>query len=156
LAVEGAVIREDGGSIPDDIKVLARNLTNGTFGTEHIRHLVTKDEIIGVVSLEVTLLTTPKKDALLANYPNPFNPDTWIPYQLASAAEVKIKIYNIAGQLVRELDLGHKAAGFYINKDKAAYWDGRNGEGKEIASGVYFYVIEAGKLRAVRKMVLAK
>ena len=90
------------------------------------------------------------------NYPNPFNPDTWIPYQLRKDANVVIKIYTTTGQLVRTLSLGHKPAGFYTGKEKAAYWDGRNEAGEHVSSGVYFYSIKAGALTATRKMVIVE
>jgi hypothetical protein len=107
--------------------------------------------------IKVTVkITVPKETMLGQNYPNPFNPDTWIPYTLASKAHVIIKIYNITGQLVRELDLGIKEAGDYRQKDKAAYWDGLNEDGKEVASGVYFYQIHAGNYVSTKKMVVLK
>jgi len=98
----------------------------------------------------------PSQSQLFQNYPNPFNPETWIPFQLAESAEVTIRIYNVAGQLVRVLNLGQKAAGWYLDKDRAAYWDGRNEYNERISSGVYFYSIEAGNFRATRKLVVAK
>jgi hypothetical protein len=93
---------------------------------------------------------------LEANYPNPFNPETWIPYQLKNEAEVTIQIYNTKGSLVRTLNLGRRAAGFYQNRDRAAYWDGRNNAGERIASGVYFYKLRAGDFSATRKMLILK
>ncbi len=93
---------------------------------------------------------------LAQNYPNSFNPDTWIPYQLAEDVDVTIKIYDTAGRLVRTLDLGHKPAGFYSTKEKAAYWNGRNEAGEQAASGIYFYTIQAGDFTATRKLVIAR
>jgi hypothetical protein len=93
---------------------------------------------------------------LYANYPNPFNPDTWIPYYLPQDANVTIQIYNSAGQMVRELNLGRQAAGIYLNKDSAAYWDGKDSLGQLVSSGVYFYTIHAGKFTVTRKMVIMK
>ena len=87
---------------------------------------------------------------LLPNYPNPFNPETWIPYQLAEAARVQIRIYDVVGHLVRELDLGTKLAGSYLSKPQAAYWDGGNDMGEAVSSGVYFYTLEAGDYRRTR------
>ena len=98
----------------------------------------------------------PKHNALLQNFPNPFNPETWIPYQLREGNEVKIQIYNAAGDLVREMDLGHKPAGFYVSSDRAAYWNGRNNFGTPVTSGVYFYSIKAGDFSDVRKLVVLK
>ena len=91
-----------------------------------------------------------------ANYPNPFNPDTWIPYYLPQDAEVTIQIHNSAGQLVRTLDIGRQAAGIYLDKDKAAYWDGRDSLGEKVASGIYYYTLRAGEFKATRKMVIVK
>jgi hypothetical protein len=98
----------------------------------------------------------PETNALLPNFPNPFNPDTWIPYQLKESASVVIRIYNASGQLVRILDIGHRQAGFYVDKMDAAYWNGRNGSGERVASGVYFYQLETGNFSAVRKMTIIK
>ena len=98
----------------------------------------------------------PSQSQLFQNYPNPFNPETWIPFQLASSYEVTIRIYNVAGQLVRMLNLGQKTAGGYLDKNRAAYWDGRNELSEKVSSGVYFYSIEAGNFRSTRKLVVAK
>lgn len=98
----------------------------------------------------------PKETQLLQNDPNPFNPDTWIPYQLASDAPVTIRIYNLKGQLIRTLNLGNQKAGYYLAKGRAAYWDGKNSSGDKVASGVYFYTLQADNFRATRKMVIVK
>ncbi len=98
----------------------------------------------------------PKRSALLQNFPNPFNPETWLPYNLVEAADVTIQVYDIQGSLIRALNLGNQPAGFYLGKDKAAYWDGRNEAGENTASGVYFYTIKAGELTATKKMIIAK
>ena len=98
----------------------------------------------------------PKQTVLLANYPNPFNPETWLPYQLANDAEIMIRIYSAAGQLVRHLDLGFQQAGYYIGKSRAAYWDGRNDLGERLTSGVYFYQLSTPDSSATRKMVIVK
>ena len=98
----------------------------------------------------------PKETVLLANYPNPFNPETWIPYQLSEAAEVTVTIHSPDGKLVRTLELGQMPAGAYSDKDRAAYWDGRNAQGEPVASGVYFYTLTAGDFSATRKMVIRK
>ena len=79
-----------------------------------------------------------------------------IPYQLSNDSQVTIRIYNLAGQLVKTLNLGSKPRGFYIGKDKAAYWNGRNEAGETVSSGVYFYQIQAGKFNAIKKMVIVK
>ncbi len=98
----------------------------------------------------------PKETALLPNYPNPFNPETWIPYQLAKHAAVNISIHSADGNLVRTLSLGQLAAGVYHNKSRAAYWDGRNECGESVASGFYFYTLTAGDFTATRKMIIRK
>ena len=98
----------------------------------------------------------PHKTALLANYPNPFNPETWIPYQLAEPADVTLTIYSVNGKLVRSLGLGHQPIGIYQNRSHAAYWDGRNAVGEPVASGVYFYTLTAGDFTATRKMLIKK
>ena len=111
----------------------------------------------GVAVLEQLLAAlTPKETALLPNYPNPFNPETWIPYQLAKPVDVSISIYAANGQLVRTLDLGHQPVGIYNSKSHAAYWDGKNALGEPVASGVYFYTLTAEDFTATRKMLIRK
>ena len=117
---------------------------------------------VGIAALEQLLAALtraeapPKETVLLANYPNPFNPETWIPYQLSEAAEVTVTIHSSDGKLVRTLELGQMPAGAYSDKDRAAYWDGRNAQGEPVASGVYFYTLTAGDFSATRKMVIRK
>ena len=94
--------------------------------------------------------------SLLPNYPNPFNPETWIPYQLAEPADVALTIYDIQGRVVRDLDLGHQRAGVYQSRARAAHWDGRNAHGEPVASGLYFYTLKAGDFTATRKMLIRK
>ena len=111
----------------------------------------------GIENLQNLLASLiPEETALLHNYPNPFNPETWIPYQLAHAADVTLTIYDTKGVLVRQLDLGHQQAGYYTNKTRAAYWDGRNHLGELVGSGVYFYHLRAGDYSTIRKMVILK
>ena len=111
----------------------------------------------GVLVLENLLKAlTPKNTALLPNYPNPFNPETWIPYQLAIPADVHISIYAADGKLVRTLDLGHRPAGIYHQRNRAAHWNGCNEFGEPVASGVYFYTLKAGEFSATRKMLIQK
>jgi hypothetical protein len=99
---------------------------------------------------------TPMTPNLFQNYPNPFNPETWIPFKLAQDASITINIYDTKGQLVRTVALGNKPAGFYTTKDQAAYWNGRDSFGERVASGVYFYTLQAGEFRATKKMVILK
>jgi len=94
----------------------------------------------------------PKQTTLLRNYPNPFNPETWIPFKLAQDTPVSINIYNAKGQLVRTLHIGNRNAGVYITRDKAAHWDGRNSLGQSVSSGLYFYTIQAGDFKATRRI----
>ena len=105
---------------------------------------------------QLLALLLPKETALLANYPNPFNPETWIPYQLAQPAEVTLHIYAMNGTLIRTLALGHQTAGMYHSKSRAAYWDGRNSQGERVASGVYFYTLSVGDFTATHKMLIRK
>ena len=99
---------------------------------------------------------TPNQTALLPNYPNPFNPETWIPYQLAQPTDVTIHIYATHGNVIRTLELGHQAIGLYHHPGTAAYWDGRNQLGETVASGIYFYTLTAGTFTATRKMLIQK
>ena len=111
----------------------------------------------GILVLERLLRTlAPQETVLLANYPNPFNPETWIPYQLAKPADVSISVYSADGKLVRTLELGHQPVGIYESRSRAAYWDGRNALGESVASGVYFYTLTAGEYTATRKMLIRK
>ena len=120
------------------------NLTDPDFqrGVKVLKHLLA--------------LLVPKETMLLANYPNPFNPETWIPYQLAQPADVILQIHAIDGSLVRTLSLGHKPIGIYQSRSRAAYWDGKNQIGEPVASGVYFYTFTAGDFTATRKMLIRK
>ena len=98
----------------------------------------------------------PTETVLLPNYPNPFNPETWIPYQLSNPAGVTLHIYSVNGTLVRTLALGHQPAGMYQSRTRAAYWDGRNALGEPVASGLYFYTFTAGDFTATRRMLILK
>jgi len=109
-----------------------------------------------IVPLKVLPRPKPKKSQLLANYPNPFNPETWIPYQLSKPAQVKIRIFDLSGKLVRSLDLGNRQAGFYTSRSEAAYWDGRNEAGERVASGLYFYHLQTDHFSAMRRMLIVK
>ena len=93
---------------------------------------------------------------LLPNYPNPFNPETWIPYQLAKAADVSVTIYDVGGRLVRTVSVGFKPVGYYLTRERAAYWDGRNETGESVSSGVYFIQFLSGDFAATRRIVVVK
>ena len=133
---------------------------------EEVQHWLTQAQqanltdatsVRGIRFLEQLLAAfTPKETALLPNYPNPFNPETWIPYQLSEPTDVTLTIYDIQGRVVRDLDLGHRRAGMYHTRSRAAYWDGRNAQGEPVASGVYFYTLKAGDFSATRKLLIRK
>ena len=111
----------------------------------------------GILLLERLLASlTPKETVLLPNYPNPFNPETWIPYHLAAAADVTLTIYAVDGKPVRTLALGQQPGGMYQSKSRAAYWDGRNEHNEPVASGLYFYTLTAGEFSETRKMLIRK
>ncbi len=123
------------------------------------RQLALTDPIYlrGIMILEQLLIALiPKETALLTNYPNPFNPETWIPYQLEKPADVTLRIYAINGELIRTLALGHQPAGMYQTRSRAAYWDGRNSVGEAVASGIYFFTLSAGDFTATRKLLIRK
>ncbi len=111
----------------------------------------------GIEVLEQLLASLiPKSSALLPNYPNPFNPETWIPYRLAKSADVQISIYDARGSIVRQLDMGHQSVGMYQTRARAAYWNGKNDVGESVASGVYFYTLTADDFSATRKILILK
>ncbi len=109
-----------------------------------------------VLSIRLDSIGQPKLTQLLQNFPNPFNPETWIPYQLETAADVTLRIYDTSGSIVRTLNLGFKPQGFYMTRSTAAYWDGRNNLGEQVASGVYFYSLHTPDFSATRKMLILK
>ena len=142
--------------------VAVRNIAATLADARHIAETGDARLRKGIALLETLLQlltemgTIPETTALLPNYPNPFNPETWLPYQLATPTEVTLSIYSIDGRLVRTLDLGHQPAGVYQSKHRAAYWDSKNQLGEKVASGVYFYTLTAGEFTATRKMLIAK
>ena len=111
----------------------------------------------GIGTLERLLnFVIPDETKLLPNFPNPFNPDTWIPYDLAQDTDVNIQIFNLKGESIRELSLGFQTSGTYKSQAQAAYWDGRNSEGELVASGVYFYMLGTNQVKVTRQMVIKK
>ena len=129
------------------------NIVSGPFQ----RTVSTADIRNAFLNLQLTVGDVRPKDTILAqNYPNPFNPETWIPYQLSKPAEVSIHIHNVAGHLVRTLDLGLKPIGSYMTPSTAAYWDGKNAAGERVASGIYFYTLQTADFAATRRMVILK
>jgi len=121
-----------------------------TFSGVDFNNVVSVERRNGSVSI------SPSATRLLPNYPNPFNPETWIPYQLAEDTHVRIRIFNSLGQLVRVFDLGEQQAGAYLKKGKTAYWDGKDAFGQQVVSGVYFYQLQASDFTAVRQMAILK
>ena len=123
-----------------------------------LRYTVTTEDVKqSLIQLpELVAYEIPAETELLHNYPNPFNPETWIPYRLAEDAFVTLTIYDQTGQVVRTIDVGHQIASVYESRSKAIYWDGRNGLGEQVASGVYFYHLSAGDYSATRKMLILK
>jgi len=136
------------------VKVRART---GEIVPDTLSYTVTA-ETIRQAFLPLTLknIEIPLNSLLLQNYPNPFNPETWIPYQLEESTNVAIRIYDAKGGLVHTLDLGHRKAGFYLGRTHAAYWDGLNSTGEKVASGIYFYRLQAGDFSSMRRMVIVK
>ena len=114
--------------------------------------LLVLDAIVGAP----TQVKIPDVTVLHSNFPNPFNPDTWIPYELVNSSNVNIIIYNSRGIVVRNINIGVKPSGYYISKNAAAYWDGRNSFGERVSSGIYFYQFNIDSMFALKKMVILK
>jgi hypothetical protein len=141
-----------------DILEIAAHDSQGNFRIDPIRYVLTESDIeYGRISYgNLVASVIPSRSELLANFPNPFNPETWIPFKLKEASDTSITIYDVHGVLVNKLELGYIPAGIYQTTAKAAYWDGTNAIGERVASGVYFYHLKAGKFSALRKMVILK
>ncbi|MYA72651.1 T9SS type A sorting domain-containing protein [Candidatus Poribacteria bacterium] len=160
-ALKGTATAPDGTLATVTFEVLTPN----PFSSLHLTDVILSDATATALDVrfigkhdgtELWPLTPPEETAMLPNYPNPFNPETWIPYQLAAPAEVTLTIYGPTGHVVRTLALGHQAAGVYASKSRAAYWDGRNDIGERVASGLYFYTLTAGGFNATGKMLIMK
>ncbi|RKU32418.1 hypothetical protein C6496_24015 [Candidatus Poribacteria bacterium] len=129
---------------------------DGNSGGDSITVTINVTDVVNAApSVQVSPII-PENTALLTNYPNPFNPETWIPYHLAEPADVTLTIYDIRGVVVRELKLGHQAAGVYESRSRAIHWDGRNEVGEKVSTGVYFYTLNAGDFTATRKLLIRK
>ena len=141
-----------------DILEISSQSTHPFVGVESLGYTVTVEDVKrGWIQLPALVAyEIPAETELLANYPNPFNPETWIPYRLAEDAFVTLTIYDLGGRVVRTLTVGHRIAAVYESRSKAIYWDGRNGLGEQVASGVYFYHLSAGDYAATRRMVILK
>jgi len=127
-----------------------------SFSGERERSHIIKVIVDASGKVKVTGLMQPTRPALLQNFPNPFNPETWIPFHLAKDADVTIRIFDIRGQEIRTINLGQTPAGYYDTKGKAVLWDGRDSYGQEVSSGIYFYNLTAGKFHATRKLTIIK
>ena len=141
-----------------DVLEISADSPNPLIGVQPVRHIVTVDDVKNsTIQLEnLIAYEIPAETELLRNYPNPFNPETWIPYHLSEDADVKLTIYDVNGEMVRDIDVGHQNAAKYDTRSKAIYWDGRNRFGEQVASGIYFYHLQAGDFSGTRKMVILK
>ena len=144
-------------AIGDTLEISVRS-PDTSIGVQPLRYTVTAEDVkrSRIQLPALVLQELPSETELLRNYPNPFNPETWIPYRLAQDAFVTLTIYDGNGQIVRTLDVGHQVASIYESRSKAAYWDGRNEVGETVASGLYFYTLTAGDYSATRKMLILK
>ena len=141
-----------------DVLEITADSPDPLIGVQPVRHIVTVADVKNsLIQLEdLIAYEIPAETELLRNYPNPFNPETWIPYHLSEDADVSLTIYDVNGALVRDIDVGHQTAAKYDSRSKAIYWDGRNRFGEQVASGIYFYSLSAGDFSATRKMVILK
>ena len=144
-------------TVGDILEISAQSPTP-FIGVEPLQYTVTAEDVKqSLIQLpNLVAYEIPAETELLRNYPNPFNPETWIPYRLAEDAFVTLTIYDLSGQIVRTLEVGHRIAAAYESRSKAIYWDGRNKLGERMASGVYFYTLTAGDYSATRKMLILK
>jgi len=146
-------------TVPSDSEVTLQVIdATGNITRQAFSLAVAEDDTLVLASPvpQFAAMAAPTETTLLPNYPNPFNPETWIPYQLAKPAEVSIAIHTVDGILVRTLGLGHHSVGIYKSRSRAAYWDGRNEVGEPVASGLYFYTLTVGDFNATRKMLIRK
>ena len=141
-----------------DVLEISADSPDPLVGVKPVRHIVTVDDVKNSrIELESLIAyEIPAETELLRNYPNPFNPETWIPYRLAEDADVSLTIYDTNGATVRSIDIGHQIAAVYDTRAKAIYWDGRNRFGEQVASGLYFYHLSAGDFSGTRRMVILK
>ena len=141
-----------------DVLEITAESPSPLIGVQPLRHIVTTDDVLAsqIQLPNLVAYEIPTKTELLQNFPNPFNPETWIPYRLAKDSSVTLTIYDTTGRIVRTIQGGHKPAAVYESKDKAIYWDGRNDKGERIASGVYFYTLTANDFTATRRLLILK
>ena len=158
LATAAAAL-EDVAAAPNalsGVNLAYRNVAAALADARKLEKGIPKTVLKELLHLLAEMKARPEASALLPNYPNPFNPETWIPYHLAKDAAVVLTIYDVSGSVVRTLKMGHQLAGVYQSKHRAAYWDGKNQIGEKVASGLYFYTLTAGDFIATRKMLIAK
>ena len=154
IAISGDTVIVTGGDGPEKGVGVGNGIVAYVYGGAE--HFNTPPFAVEPFGLKVTTLAHLKHTALYQNFPNPFNPETWLPYRLEADAPVTFHIYNIHGQLMRELDLGTQAAGDYLTREAAAYWDGRDQVGEAVSSGMYFFTLQAGGFQATRRMLILK
>ena len=154
VAMSGNTVVASAGAAPH--KVAGRSTGTAAYVYSSVEDFGTPPYSVRPFGLDVTTLGEVKRARLYQNFPNPFNPETWLPYRLATEAPVTFRIYNVRGQLTRKLNLGAQAAGNYLSRDAAAYWDGRDEYGEMVSSGIYFYTLEAGAFQATRRMFILK
>ena len=154
IAISGDTIVVASGAAPE----AGAGFGNGTAAYVYSgeEHFGTPPFAVEPFGLKIETLGQVKRTALYQNFPNPFNPETWFPYRLAAETPVTFGIYNVQGQLMRDLSLGAQAAGNYLTREAAAYWDGRDEYGEMVSSGVYFYTLQAGAFQATRRMLIMK
>ena len=141
-----------------DVLEIRADSANPLIGVRPVQHVVTADDVLDsrIDLPDLVTYEIPAQTELLANYPNPFNPETWIPFRLAEDSNVSVSIYGSSGSLVRNIDIGFMPAAVYEGRSDAIYWDGRNDFGEQVSSGIYFYHLNAGDFSATRKMVIVK
>ena len=154
IAISGDTVIVTGGDGPEKGVGVGNGIVAYVYGGAE--HFNTPPFAVKPFGLKITTLAHLKRTALYQNFPNPFNPETWLPYQLATEEPVRIRIYDIQGQLIRELDLGTQAAGDYLTRETAAYWNGRDRVGEAVSSGMYFFTLQAGGFQATRRMLILK
>ena len=141
-----------------DVLEIKADSPNPLLGIRPVQHVVTADDVRDsrIDLPDLVTYEIPARSELLANYPNPFNPETWIPFRLAKDSNVSVSIYGASGSLVRTIDIGFTPAAVYEGRSDAIYWDGRNDFGEQVSSGLYFYHLSAGEFSATRRMVIVK
>ena len=154
VAMSGNTVVVSAGAAPHN--VAARSTGTAAYVYSSIEDFGTPPYAVRPFGLSMTTLGKVKRTALYQNFPNPFNPETWFPYRLAAESPATIRIYSTRGQLVRELNLGTQAAGNYLTREAAAYWDGRDESGEMVSSGIYFYTLRAGTFQSTRRMLILK